>query len=79
MSNAPAHEFGSTRQLSAQTPAKQLAIGLWRLACASCIAAATGVWRERALRRIERRSAVADSSFSRLRSDVMQVEARRLL
>jgi hypothetical protein len=79
MSNAPANEFGSTyRPLSFLLPARDLAFRLWRLLCA-CIAAAAGQLRERALKRAECHSAMADSSFSRLHRDVMKIEARRLL
>ena len=79
MSNVPADAFGSTGlPLPAVPPAKRVAVRLWRLACA-CISAAADAWRERALRRMERGLAIADSSFSRASRDVMQIEARRLL
>lgn len=80
MNNAPAHEFGLTclPLSTALATAKRLAVRIRCLARA-CIAAAAGVCRECALRRIEPRLAVADSSFSRLGRDVMRIEARRLL
>ena len=78
MSNAPANEFGSTYRALSVIPARDLAFRLWRLLCA-CIAAAAGQLRERALKRAECHSAMADSSFSRLHRDVMKIEARRLL
>jgi len=78
MSNAPASEFGSTdRPLSVLAPARDLALRLWRILGAS-IAAAPDL-HERALRRAELHSAMADTSFSRLHRDVMKIEARRLL
>jgi hypothetical protein len=79
MSNAPANEFGSTyRPLSVLMSVRDLAFRLWRLLRA-CIAAAAGELRERALRRAECHSTMADGSFSRLHRDVMKIEARRLL
>jgi hypothetical protein len=79
MRNAPVNEFGSTyRPLYVLTPARDLAFRLWRILRA-VIAAAAGELCERALQRAEYQSAVADSSFSRLRRDVMKIEARRLL
>ena len=76
MSNVPANEFGSTgRPLSVLM---HLAFRLWHILLAR-IAAAAGEPRERALRRAEYHSAMADSSFSRLHGDAMKIEARRLL
>ena len=79
MSNAPANEFGSTyRPLSVLMPARYLAFRLWRN-FRSCIVAAAGELRERALRRAKYHSATVDNSFSRMHRDVMKIEARRLL
>ena len=79
MSNAPANEFESTyRPVFVRMPASNLAFRLWRI-LRTRIAAAAGEFRERALQRAERYSAMSDSSFSRLHCDVMKIEARRLL
>ena len=79
MSDAPANEFGSTyRPLSVLMPARDLALRLWRLLRA-CTEVAAKKLRERALRRAECHSVMADSSFGRLHQDVMKIEARRLL
>jgi len=79
MSNAAANEFGSMyRSLSVLGLVGDLAFRLWRI-LRTRIAAAAGEFRERALQRAERYSAMSDSSFSRLHCDVMKIEARRLL